>query len=100
LPTHEESEQFWRDWHRLTPAERQQFKEAVEKFLEDLATSPRGPFRQGLRVKPMRGAEGIFEMTWEIRDGRATFEYGEKLSEGEPHIIWRRIGSHSIFGNP
>lgn len=100
MPTHEETDQFWRDWDGLGEDERRQFREAVEKLIEDLETLPPRQFRPGLRVKSMKGADGIFEMTWEIRDGRATFQYGEELTEGDPHIIWRRIGSHAVFGNP
>jgi len=48
----------------------------------------------------MKGADGIFEITWEIQGGRATFEYGEERTKGDPHIIWRRIGSHAIFADP
>lgn len=33
-------------------------------------------------------------MTW-AADGRATFEYGQEIRPGEPHIIWRRIGTHA-----
>ncbi|MEP7032875.1 MAG: hypothetical protein ABI879_02725 [Actinomycetota bacterium] len=72
----------------------------MKKFFEDLETLPRGRFRGSLRVKRMQGAEGIFEMTWEPEDGRATFEYGEELVAGDPHIIWRRIGGHDIFASP
>jgi hypothetical protein len=33
-------------------------------------------------------------------DGRATFEYGDEIQPGEAHIIWRRIGTHSVFRQP
>jgi hypothetical protein len=69
----------------------------VTQFVEDLQTD-RG-FRKGLRVKGVKGASGIFEMTW-ADDGRATFEYGGSLIEGEPHVIWRRVGTHSVFKRP
>lgn len=58
-----------------------------------------GRFRRGLRVKAIQGAPGIFEMTW-APNGRATFQYGEERRPGEPHVIWRRIGTHGIFGRP
>ncbi len=35
-------------------------------------------------------------MTW-APDGRATFEYGDEVQSGEPHVTWRRIGTHSVF---
>jgi hypothetical protein len=38
-------------------------------------------------------------MTW-APDGRATFEYGEAIHAGEPHIIWRRCGNHVILDDP
>lgn len=48
----------------------------------------------------MVGADGIWEMAWEGEEGRATFEFGQELSQGDPHIIWRRIGGHEIFRTP
>ncbi|HEX3270763.1 MAG TPA: hypothetical protein VHR15_08940 [Ktedonobacterales bacterium] len=47
----------------------------------------------------MQGHTGVFEMTW-ADDGRATFSYGTSSVPGEPHIIWRRVGSHDILQNP
>jgi hypothetical protein len=32
--------------------------------------------------------------------GRATFEYAAEVRPGEPHVIWRRIGTHSVFRRP
>jgi hypothetical protein len=58
-----------------------------------------GQLRAGLRVKRVRGTAGVFELTW-APDGRATFEYGPEVREGEPHVIWRRISGHEIFARP
>ena len=33
-------------------------------------------------------------------DGRATFTYGAPVRENEPHVAWRRIGTHDIFKRP
>ena len=97
MPTYEALPRFWRDWNRLTAAQRRQFSNAVARFVDDLG---RGlPFRAGLRVKGVQGAEGIYELTW-APDGCATFHYGEPVVAGEPHIVWRRIGTHEIFGAP
>ena len=52
-----------------------------------------------LRVKGVRGASGIFEMTW-APNGRATFHYGEPIKEGEPHLVWRRVGTHDTLSEP
>ena len=53
-----------------------------------------------MRVKKLQGAEGIWEMTWSMRnpDGRATFEW--IAIDGEPAIRWRRVGTHNIFKTP
>jgi hypothetical protein len=47
----------------------------------------------------VRSVAGVYELTWGP-DGRATFSYGRSVVEGEPHIIWRRIGAHEILRNP
>lgn len=48
----------------------------------------------------MQGHPGIWEITWEGNDGRATFRYGPEVRAGKKHIIWRRIGGHEIFEQP
>lgn len=82
----------------MSEAQKRAFRLAVKKFVIDLRR--KGPFRGSLRVKPMQNAPGIFEMTWDGHDGRATFMYGPEQMPGEPHIIWRRIGGHDIFDQP
>jgi hypothetical protein len=88
---------FGADFDRLTPAQQAAFLAAVAQFVADLRTG--GQFRRGLRVKGVQGADGVFEMTW-AENGRATLQYGEAVVEGEPHIIWRRVGTHDIFKQP
>jgi hypothetical protein len=85
---------FRADFERLTRAQQAAFLVAVNQFVEDLR-SGRG-FRKGLRVKGIQGASGFFEMTW-ADDGRATFEYGDEVVEGKPHVIWRRVGAHECW---
>lgn len=97
MPTFGITDRFKKDIAALSPEEKQRFKRAVEKFVEDMKAQR--PFRKGLRVKGVKGTDGIFEMTW-ADDGRATFEFGEGQVEGEPHVIWRRVGTHDVFGQP
>lgn len=87
MPTYVWLARFGADFERLTPAQQAAFLMAVRQFVEDLGLGQ--PFRKGLRVKSVQGAKGIFEMTW-ADDGRATFEYGDEVIEGEPHVVWRR----------
>ncbi len=96
MPTHEEDKGFWTDFGRLTPEKRASFADAIEKFVHDLRG---GTFRAGLRVKRVRGWPGVWEMTW-APDGRATFSYGRSVRDGDPHLVWRRVGTHDIFDNP
>lgn len=73
------------------------FLVAVAQLVADLRAGT--GFRRGLRVKKMQGFDDVWELTWGP-DGRATFHYGESIKEGEPHIVWRRIGTHSEFTRP
>ena len=97
MPTYAWLARFRVDFERLTPTQQASFLVAVTQFVEDLASG--SPFRKGLRVKGIQGATGIFEMTW-ADDGRATFEYGTEIIKGQPHIVWRRVGTHTIFKQP
>ncbi len=97
MPTHDEDLQFWRDFRLLSAGQRRRFRRAVAHFVADLGEGRQ--FRPGLRVKGLTTHPGVFEMTW-APDGRATFSFGEPLSPGDPHVIWRRIGTHAIFERP
>lgn len=97
MPTFAWLARFGTDFDALSPAQQEAFLGAVTQFVEDLRAGRR--FRNGLRVKGVRGAAGIFEMTW-ADDGRATFEYGNSLIVDEPHIVWRRVGTHAILHQP
>lgn len=48
----------------------------------------------------MTSLPGLWEMTWSFSgpDGRATFEF--ITLDGEPHVRWRRIGTHAIYTSP
>ena len=96
MPTYARTRSFMRDHASLTPDQKAAFRRAVSHFIQDL---PTGKFRKSLRVKGVKGAKNIYEMTW-ANDGRATFQYGPSEIEGEAHVIWRRIGTHDIFGEP
>jgi hypothetical protein len=97
MPTYTKLPRFQKDFDQLTADDQERFRQAVQKFVKDL-TRGRG-FRPSLRVKGVRGASGIFEMTW-APNGRATFHYGEPIKEGEPHLVWRRVGTHDILSEP
>lgn len=96
MPTYMVAASARRDFEHLTPEQQRRFHAALREFIECLRM---GRFNPGLRVKRVQGTLGVWEMTW-APDGRATFEYGSGIRLGEPHIIWRRIGSHDIFRQP
>ncbi len=72
------------------------FAPACDAYAEDPAT----PWPASLRVKAVRGAAGVLEMTWSFvsPDGRATFEL--VTVEEELRCRWRRVGDHQVFKAP
>lgn len=97
MPTYDTAARFQKDHADLDDTDAARFMAAVQAFVADLEAG--GPFRPGLRVKGIKGAPGVYEMTW-APDGRATWQYGPEVIPGEPHIIWRRVGTHDIFRKP
>lgn len=92
------SGRFQRDYRDLTDEQKVRAQAAARAFAKDLNDKVRP--RPALRVKRVQGAPpGVREFTW-APDGRATFEFGREVRPGEAHVIWRRIGTHDIFGNP
>ena len=96
MPTWATTRRFDKDWKGVSEEDQELFRAAIAKFVADSRT---GRFQKGLRVKGVQGAAGIFEMTW-APDGRATFQNGASVREGLPHIIWRRVGRHSVLDRP
>lgn len=70
----------------------------TDRIVEALRADP-SELPPNLRVKRVQGHDGIWELTW-AADRRATFEYGDEQIPGQPHVCWRRIGSHSILSDP
>ena len=58
---------------------------------------PSAPWPAALRVKPVRNAAGVLEMTWSLAgpDGRATFEL--ITVDDDLRCLWRRVGDHAVF---
>jgi hypothetical protein len=98
VPTFETLPRFTADLQHLTPAQRRRFRRVVlDAFVPDLRAGRQ--FRPGLRIKGVCRAPGVYELTW-APDGRATWSYGEEAVTGLPHVIWHRIGTHSILDRP
>lgn len=98
MPTYDADTLFLNEFKRLSPQEQALFLAARDHMVADLKAGR--PFHPRLRVKSVQGYPSVFEMTWEIHNGRATFNYGPPLHPGDVHIHWRRIGDHSIFKQP
>lgn len=97
MATFARTQRFNLDAKRLSSEQRARFQEVIlGEFVVDLKV---GQFRPRLRVKRVVSTAAIWEMTW-ASDGRATFEYGPPQRPGEPHVVWRRIGSHEVFRSP
>lgn len=95
---------FDTDYRRLRREHADAFKSVIrEKFApacDAYAADPSTPWPGSLRVKSVRGARGVLEMTWSFAspDGRATFEL--ITVEGELRCRWRRVGNHDVFNQP
>ena len=95
---------FDRDLGCLRAREKELFTQSVrEKFIpaaERRAADPATPWPRSLRVRDVKGAAGVWEMTWSLGgpDGRATWEWVTVADE--PAIRWRRVGSHAVFAEP
>lgn len=97
MPTFEALERFLADYRRLTRDQQEAFRRARKIMVDDLRTG--AGFRPGLRIKRVQGTIDVWELTW-APDGRATWQYGDRIKDGEVHVIWRRIGTHDIFRRP
>jgi hypothetical protein len=95
---------FDADYRRLKAEHAAEFKKVVrQRFVpacDAFAADPATPWPTSLRVKPVRSAAGVLEMTWSFAspDGRATFEF--VTVDGEPRWRWRRVANHDVFKNP
>ena len=98
MPTYVLTASVYAQYTKLSREQRRAFREALSRFIEALRQKPPS-FPAALRVKRVQGHPGVWELSF-APNGRATFEYGEELSSGDPHIVWRRIGDHSIFKSP
>jgi hypothetical protein len=98
VPTFERGPRFDREFRRLSRELQRAFIEALALFIEALRSKPPAlPPR--LRIKRVEGTTGVWELFF-APDGRATFAYGPERIPGEPHVVWRRIGDHSILNEP
>ncbi len=95
---------FDNDYRRLKREHADTFKRVIrEKFApayDAYKTDPTTDWPAALRVKSVRSAPGIVEMTWSFAspDARATFEL--ITVDGELRCRWRRLGDHDVFKNP
>lgn len=95
---------FTSDVKRLKSEHLLEFRKVLrEKFVpacNSYAADPAEPWPASLRVKSVRAAPGVLEMTWSFAspDGRATFEL--ITVDDEPRVRWRRVGDHDVFKNP
>jgi len=100
VPTHEELPRFLRDWERLGAEQRRAFLSAhVCSSLVWLVSRSCRSYGSSAFRERVQGEPGVWEMTW-AADGRATFSYGAEVVAGQPHVIWRRVGTHDVFRRP
>ena len=87
------------------------FRESVAVFsdaCDRVQADPSQAWPSSLRVKSVRSAPGVFEMTWSFSgpDGRATWEWctissmENGVEVNRPAVRWRRVGNDAIFKKP
>jgi hypothetical protein len=95
---------FIRDTARLPPEHYAMFRDTVYKHflpaIEQGAHTGHTPWPPRLRIHKLTDTH-VYSLTWNFAspDGRATFEFGT-TDDGEPFLMWRRIGDHSIYDRP
>jgi hypothetical protein len=96
---------FLADWKRLPDGERALVKAWLsEEFLPAAAAYEHNPvgyqWPKSLRFERLGGVDGVCAVTWSFAgpDGRATFHFD--VVDGEPRLVWRRIGHHDIYCRP
>lgn len=103
----ETTPQFDSDYKALKAEHKRQFRSVIGDFSHACdgyatarAASKGYRWPAGLRVKPMKSAPGVWEMTWSFasRDGRATFEFAS--DDAGLLLRWRRVGDHSVYTRP
>lgn len=102
---YERTASFKADYRRL---DEERFRDAVRAFNracdEAVESGDRPSWPASLRVKPVQGAPGVWELSWSFSgpDGRATWEWTTVEVGGQRHpaVRWRRIGGHRIFNDP
>lgn len=97
-PTYEAPRRFLREYARLSRDQRKAFARARSKLVVALRETPPS-FPPELRVKRVQGVRGVWELTF-APDGRATFGYGPPRLGGNPHVVWRRVGTHDVLRDP
>jgi len=98
MPTFDRLALFKREYRKLTPEQQARFRVAVMKLVAALKADPPGLPGEPL-VKALSGRRGVYELRFSP-DGRATFTFGPPARGNQPHIIWRRIGDHSVLSDP
>lgn len=97
---------FASDLRRLKPEHLAEFKKVLrEKFVpacDGFALDPTTPWPASLRVKSMRAAPGIFEMTWSLRRpmderrSRSSPSTGRRASGGGGSVTTACSGSRNL----
>ena len=96
---------FLSGWQALPAGERALVKRwLTDDFLPAVAAYEAEPtsfvWPACLRFERLRSTDGVCAVAWSFAgpDGRATFQFA--TIDGEPHLVWRRIGHHEVHRRP
>ena len=94
---------FDSDYRKLSPSEREKFRQALAIFIEASSAYEANPghfvWPRSLRIEKLTGT-GVMAMTWSFSgpDGRATFQFD--TIDGQMFVVWRRVARHTIYRQP
>jgi hypothetical protein len=102
---HRELPTFLSDFKKLSRDERSAFIRVLrESFIPACDAYSQEPasyvWPKALRVERITNSNGVWAFTWSFSgpDGRATFNFD--TVDRELILVWRRVGRHSIYGDP
>ncbi|MUL42225.1 hypothetical protein FZ103_13715 [Streptomonospora sp. PA3] len=92
---------FDREFRRLPVKRQLQFMATVRRLIRDADAGASSPVRSGRTCAHRLAGREVYSLRWapDTPEGRATFHIRQDEA-GQPSLVWRRIGDHSIYKDP
>ena len=87
---------FVRRFKKLSNQDKDSFNQRALELGEDLDAGIPPRSSLGVRIFRKYASQRVHEFKW-AADGRALFRYGIDDDDGQKHVIWLIVGTHSIY---